>query len=112
MFYLTQSIEKGPPERGCLAPFVDEISDLMGNLGSAMVASAVFFLLMIFFVWPMCCFKRADAADGVKPFDNEGGEIIEMQDQNIQSSEVNDGQQANATNVTRICDTTDRKSVV
>lgn len=43
-----------------------------------MIASAVFFLLMIFFVCPLCCFKRVDAPDGVKPFDNEGGEAIEM----------------------------------
>jgi hypothetical protein len=47
----------------------------LGNLGDAMVASAVFFLLMIFFIYPLCCFKAAEV-DSVKPF--EGGEEVEM----------------------------------
>jgi hypothetical protein len=82
MFYLTQSVEKGPPKKGCLAPFIDDLASLSGNLGDAMVASAVFFNLMIFFVFPICCFKRLDA-DSVKPF--EGGAAIEMKGNKVEN---------------------------
>lgn len=54
---------------------------LLGNLGDAMVASAVFFLLMIFFIYPLCCFKSMELPDSVKPFSGEGGEV-EMNDRN------------------------------
>lgn len=79
LFYLTQSIEKGAPKSGCLAPFVGDMVGYVGNLGEAMVASAVIFFLMIFFVFPVCCYKSLDM-DGVKPFGNEGGQAdgIEM----------------------------------
>lgn len=56
--YLSLLGEQGPPVRGCLAPFIDDVSDLFGNLGWALTASGVFFLLMIIFVLPICCLKR------------------------------------------------------
>lgn len=74
MFYLTQSVEKGPPKKGCLAPFVDEVAVLLSDLGVAMIISGVGFLLMIGCIVPLCCFKLKDP-DEVKPFDTvkEGG---------------------------------------
>ena len=77
MFYLTQSIELGPPKKGCLGPFVGDVTDVIGNLGTAMVASAVFFILMICFVCPMCCYKNK-SADAVKPFEGGYEDVLEM----------------------------------
>lgn len=76
LFYLTESVTKGPPTRGCFAPFMDDLASIIGNLGNAMMASGVFFLLMIFFVCPICCFKKhSDAVMSYK----EGG-ALEMQE--------------------------------
>jgi hypothetical protein len=89
-----------------LAPFIDDVASLSGNLGDAMIASAVFFLLMIFFVCPLCCFKRADGPDGVKPFETEGGEqsdnAIEMKGNKVGIEEEDNNQN----NVTRNMDHT------
>lgn len=81
LFYLTQSVELGPPEQGCLAPFMGDITSLIGNLGDAMVASGVFFILMIFFIFPVCCYKQGSAG---KVGSHEGGEV-EMSDERQQA---------------------------
>lgn len=72
LFYLTLSVKEGPPTQACLPPFIGEVAEPIGNLGSAMIASAVFFLLVIILVWPVCCYKAVDP-DSVKPM--EGGEF-------------------------------------
>jgi len=74
LFYLTQSVELGPPKRGCFAPFLGDLTSLVGNLGDALLASGVFFLLMIFFVIPMCCFKMGDN-NSIMAYGKEGGEM-------------------------------------
>ena len=77
MFYFANSVKTGPPKQGCLAPFIDDLTDLAGNLGEAMVASAVFFLFMSILIWVLCCYKHKKATDKVEPF--EGGVAIEME---------------------------------
>lgn len=57
LFYLTESVKKGPPVKGCFKPFMEDIGGLLAELGSTLVAAAVFFLIMIFFLCPMCCHK-------------------------------------------------------
>lgn len=73
LFYLTQSVELGPPDKGCLAPFMDDVTSLIGNLGNALLASGLIFVLMIFFIFPLCCFQ-----DDRKGRYKEGGNGIEM----------------------------------
>lgn len=61
-----------------------ELTGLIGNLGDAMLASGVFFILMIFFVVPVCCYK----ADSSGKVGHEGGEV-EMSDQQMEVKEEN-----------------------
>ena len=56
LFYFTLSVKKGPPTQACLPPLIGEVAEPVGNLGAAMIASAVFFILVSIFVWPVCCF--------------------------------------------------------
>lgn len=55
IFYLTASIETGMPTQPCLKPFILDLSFLLYQIGATMISSAVFFLIMIFFVCPLCC---------------------------------------------------------
>ena len=84
LFYLTQSVELGPPTQGCLAPFMGELTSLIGNLGDAMLASGVFFILMIFFVVPVCCYK---GDSGGKVGSHEGGEVEMSDDKPMEEKE-------------------------
>ena len=72
LFYLTYPVTNGPPEKGCLPPLVGDIVSLTSKLGNAMVASAVFFFLMIMFVFPVCCY--GGGSDAVQAY-KEGGEV-------------------------------------
>ena len=54
LFYLTQDITNGPPTRGCVVPLTEGIGALFTQLGITMTITGVFFLLMIFFIFPMC----------------------------------------------------------
>lgn len=60
MWYLTKSLKTGLPEKGCVAPLIADIGDVMASVGNVMIASGVFFILMIFCVCPMCCYHHAD----------------------------------------------------
>ena len=79
MFYLTNSVKTGPPTQGCLAPFIDDLTDLAGNLGEALVASACFFLFMAILIWTLCCYKHEKDGDKVQPFEG-GDESNEIED--------------------------------
>lgn len=58
LFYLTQSVEEGLPEIGCLQPVIKDVTDLMYDLGATIMASGILFLIMIFFLCPICCYKK------------------------------------------------------
>lgn len=62
-----------------------DITSLIGNLGDAMLASGVFFILMIFFIFPVCCYKQGGAG---KVGSHEGGEV-EMGEEQKQVQEEN-----------------------
>jgi hypothetical protein len=100
---LTKSVKDGPPNKACLAPFIDDLVSPLGNIGSAMVASAVFFILMLFVICPVCCFKRKeDEPQGTMEGKtiNEGGDAIEMgAKKHPQNADLNDDEQQNVTGV-------------
>ena len=52
---------------------MDDVTSLIGNLGNALLASGLIFVLMIFFIFPLCCFKE-DRKGKYK----EGGKEVEM----------------------------------
>lgn len=86
LFYLVNPVTAGPPKDACLAPFIGDITDLLGNLGGAMIASGVFFLLMIFSVIPMCCLSKVD--DQSQVFSSKEGGEIEMNESNDLSNQI------------------------
>ena len=77
LFYLVNPVTAGPPKDACLAPFVGDIMSLLGDLGSALIASGVFFLLMIFFVLPMCCLTKIPS-DSIHNYNSKEGGSIEI----------------------------------
>ena len=84
LFYLVNPVTAGPPKDACLAPFIGDITGLLGNLGSTMIASGVFFLFMIFFAFPLCC-KTKLSSDAVSAYTSKEGGQIEMNHSNIHS---------------------------
>lgn len=87
LFYLTQSVKEGPPKRGCLAPFMGDLTSFVGRLGEALLASGIFFLLMIFCIIPMCCFQPGEN-NSVMAYGKEGGEM-EMEDKQAEDKQEN-----------------------
>jgi hypothetical protein len=52
-----------------------DIGALFAELGSTMVAAAVFFLLMIFCLFPLCCKNPEEQPTRVETFKAEGGQV-------------------------------------
>jgi hypothetical protein len=63
-----------------------DLTSFVGRLGEALLASGIFFLLMIFCIIPMCCFKPGEN-NSVMAY-KEGGEM-EMQDKQVQDKQEN-----------------------
>ena len=57
-FYLTQSIEKGPPKEACLIPLIKDVGKYFLAVSSLLITSAVVFFLMLICTCPICCFNK------------------------------------------------------
>jgi len=58
LFYLTQSVTKGPPKIPCLVPLLKDVSLLLQNLGAAMIVAGILFFFMIFCSIPICYYNK------------------------------------------------------
>jgi len=56
-FYLTQSIEKGPPKQACLVPIIKDIGPIFKAVAAIMVTTAVVFFCMLTCTCAICGFN-------------------------------------------------------